>query len=325
MKYSICRFKPKSSFHLGTKEGWTEGTEKQIHSDTLFSAFCHNFLLLYGQKDLEEFLSLYQQQPPVLFSSVLKRIDDKWLFPVPLNQFPNDPDLRKISLIDLESFNIAINGKSIEQTLAENKNSYFQDDWKNPKISTYTTPRVTISAFTNTVVTEGDGFYQIGQVSFDSSVELYFLYKLSEDFPESKFQAVMRLMADEGIGGDRSVGKGVFQYPEFDSVEINTPENPNAFVSLSLYFPAKLPIQKIDTAFYNIISRKGYIYSPYEQNKLKKPCRMFTEASVFGNDTFDGGTLVDVTPDDFYLHKVYRYGIPLTIPCKLGKLEVENE
>ncbi len=319
MKYSICRFKPKSSFHLGTKEGWIEGSEKQIHSDTLFSAFCHCYVLLYGQKELEEFLRSYDDAPPLILSSVYPLVEGRYLLPLPLNQFFDDPKKRGVQWLGVEDFSLALHGKSIEKNVEENQ------DCRNPlesKVKVEATPRVTISAFTNTVTSEEGGFYQIGQVFFDESVELYFIYELSERFPESKFKAVLNLMADEGIGGDRSVGKGFFHYPTYETIEVPSPPEANARVVLSLYYPQTLPMQDIDTAFYDFIVRAGYIFSPFEQHTKRKTVRMFTEASVFSDKCFDGGKLVDVTPNGFTLHRVYRYGVPLTMPCLL---EVEKD
>lgn len=51
---------------------------------------------------------------------------------------------------------------------------------------------------------------------------------------------LLRYLADTGIGGDRSVGKGAFDIPLDEIHELNVPcaDEPNCFVTLSRYVPA---------------------------------------------------------------------------------------
>ena len=66
----MCKLKPKADFHLGDKEAVLEKTSDYIHSDTLFSAICNAYRLLYGNERLQEVLKLFEdREPPFLISS----------------------------------------------------------------------------------------------------------------------------------------------------------------------------------------------------------------------------------------------------------------
>ena len=66
----MCKLKPKAHFHLGDKEAVLEKTSDYIHSDTLFSAICNAYRLLYGNEGLQEVLKLFEgREPPFLISS----------------------------------------------------------------------------------------------------------------------------------------------------------------------------------------------------------------------------------------------------------------
>ncbi len=56
MLFHLCKIKPKGPIHLGERENFLEATETFVHSDIFFSAFCHSYLLLYGNRELENLL-----------------------------------------------------------------------------------------------------------------------------------------------------------------------------------------------------------------------------------------------------------------------------
>ncbi|RKX20283.1 MAG: type III-A CRISPR-associated RAMP protein Csm4 [Candidatus Zixiibacteriota bacterium] len=320
MLLSICHLKPKGNFHFGTKEGWLEGTELFAHSDTLFSAICHNLLLLYGKSYLEEFLNNSAgNNNSINISSLFPSINEKLYFPVPKNQFPEDSDYRKINFIEFSIMKRCLNGEDLEVIINSGNKDYLTREQERKYWSSSITPRVSISNYTGTVSAESGGYFQFGQVQYDKEIGLFFLYKANGSLNEDKFKAAIRLLADEGLGGDRSVGKGFFEEPSFGSVDFPDIDNSDAYAILSLYHPVNLPIkyEDVDRSYYDIILRKGYMFSPYSQNLPRNAVRMFSEGSIFPQENFDFGKLVDVTPDGFNLHRVFRNGKALALPCKL--------
>jgi len=318
---NFVKLKPKSSLHLGIREGWTEGTETFIHSDTLFSAFCHSYLLLYGEKELKNLLDRFiKDSPPFLISSTFPFWDNEFYFPVPKNQIPEEKELKKVQFVVKEDFEKLLQGERLNQemkTIPPLNTEEKSMPWKIQNV-----PHVSLSRFSNH---PGEEFFHSGEVWFRKDAGLFFLINFVGKNFESKFKATMNLLVDEGIGGDRSSGKGFFEKPEFGETEIKFPEEVDGFLTLSLYFPQKGEISNLSQGFYELIERKGYIFSPSCQSLRRKSVRMFAEGSLFPKDKIKG-ELIDVTPDiseEVNLsHKVYRYGFPFSIPWKL---EVKNE
>lgn len=314
MKLSICKLKPKSSLHLGEREGFREGTEKFIHSDTLFSAFCHNYLLLYGKEELEKLLkNFYNNNPSFIISSAFPYWNDRLYFPIPENQLPKEKRLKKKDFIEKSGFEELLFGTSVEK-IVESKFIPNENN-KNP-YTIIDTPRIALSRFTNQ---PGENYFHFGEIFYNDNAGLFFLYILYDIKFEKRFISTIRLMCDEGIGGDRSSGKGFFEQPIFDEIKIKVPDSSNA-ITLSLYLPLPGELTDLDKSYYKIITRKGYIYSLQTQSLRKRSVRMFAEGSVFSSKKV--GRLADVTPTIFKEHKIYRYGLAFTLPCIL---EVKNE
>lgn len=180
-------------------------------------------------------------------------------------------------------------------------------------------PRVTLSRYSNQPVAD-QGYFHSGRVSYREDAGLFFLYKTEDIDIERKFKAALRLLADEGIGGDRTCGNGLMDIPEFDEIEINCPVNTDGELTLSTYFP-DLDNEEVDnltSGYYEFLDRKGYIYSPDGQNIRRKSVRMFSEGSVFPKNDNRTGVLTNVAPTEFFsAHKVYRYGLFFSLPCRM--------
>ena len=68
MEY-IVKLEPESPFHIGKAGVGLEETSVIVHSDTIFSALCNMYTLLYGRDELEAMLTEFEEQPPFLVSS----------------------------------------------------------------------------------------------------------------------------------------------------------------------------------------------------------------------------------------------------------------
>lgn len=132
---------------------------------------------------------------------------------------------------------------------------------------------------------------------------LYFFVDINSDF-EKQFNASVRLMCDEGLGGERSFGKGLFKGLKIIENHKTNFSNPSdIFVNLSLLNPQKeLDLFKNSVISYDSIIRGGWI-----NNIRKKNVRMIKEGSVFKNKI--NGQLVDVSYNKFNKHKIYQNGI----------------
>lgn len=319
MRFKICKLKFKSSLHLGERENVREGTEVFIHSDTLFSAFCHSYLLLYGDKELEDLLARFIQGSELFrLSSAFPYWEDKLYFPVPKNQVPRNKKVKNIMFVEKTGFEQLLAGEQLEQifekinTIPKQIDSPEAQEQETPTApwEDISVPRLELNRFSS----HPHRFFHLGEVYYRHNAGLFFLIDFREAGFEPKFKAALNLMAHEGIGGDRSTGKGLFSKPELSEIDFQLAPQEGS-ITLSLYLPKEKEIDRLDQGYYELIERKGYIYSPYCQNLRRKSVRMFTEGSVF--DTNRSGRLADVTPQKLQKHKVYRYGLFFPLPCKL--------
>lgn len=322
----ICKINPKTPFHLGLEDD-LEISEHYIHSDTLFSGICNAFRLLYGSEGLNDFLESYKNNP-VFFSSAFPYIKDILLFPLPksldLSKHTISHELKKFQKIEFVSeiiFKDIITGKDISEYLKEEnliqkgmvlltkeeKEKYnILNIWNEREI-----PRSVIDRETHDL-----DIYHFKEVSFLKSCGLFFLIDFNNSEYKEKIIASIRLLGDEGIGGDRSYGKGLFSV-EFRDYSLKAYQKGNNFITLSLYYPQDLEMDKISflDSYYELILRKGWIYSQDGKSMRRKTIRMFSEGSVFKYENLKEplGRLVDVTPEEFFMHKIYRYGYAFSV------------
>ena len=357
----VCKLQPKSHFHLGEKETVLEKTSDYIHSDTLFSAICNAYRLLYGNEKLETMLEGFKRlAPPFLISSAFAYADDILTLPLPLSidwdryiddeiieelnaerkerdkidKFDLLKRLKRVKFVSARIFrdvigdvrrikeyindNNIIHGILFDDTAVERLRTRF-DVKENRAIKIFAdleVQRVVIDRKTNS-----SHIYHFGEVSFAKDCGLYFLIDLRMKEYEKKLGAAIRVLGDEGIGGDRTYGKGLFK-PEFEEIEVNM-EPKNHFVTLSLYYPMKEEIAMLKEGYYELVSRGGWIYSLDAKNLRRRTVRMFSEGSVF---EFDGnsksglyGGLADVKPKKFAEHDVCRYGYAFAVPMEVSE------
>jgi CRISPR-associated protein Csm4 len=129
---------------------------------------------------------------------------------------------------------------------------------------------------------------------------------------QAEFEASARLMCDEGIGGERSQGRGIFDSVHISSFNgLGNRANSNCSYSLSLTHPTEDEF-KHATA-YHLVTRGGFnadtkkkeYHVPLKQQR--KLVRMLSEGAVFNREI--KGELVDVTPNGFTKHNIYQNGL----------------
>ena len=353
----VWRLEPKAPFHLGEKEAVLEKTSDYIHSDTLFSAICNAYRLLYGNNELKEILEQFEaSDPPFLISSAFFYADEVLTFPLPLSidwgEYVNGgiieglnagrEERKKIDKFDLlkrlkgvkfVSENIFwritedeggigdyINDRNIIQGILFTDDELGRlrkrfDEQGNKDVRIWMkreVPRVVIDRKTG-----ASGIYHFGEVSFVNNCGFYFLMDLRKKEYERKVKAVIRVLGDEGIGGDRTYGKGLFK-SEFKDVEMNLKPKSH-FITLSLYYPKGEEISMLRAGYYELMNRGGWIYSTDAKNLRRRTVRMFSEGSVFkavkGLELY--GALANVKPEGIDLHKVYRYGYAFAVPMEV--------
>ncbi len=111
------------------------------------------------------------------------------------------------------------------------------------------------------------------------------IYFLIDDDNVSLVEAPLRLLSDIGIGGNKSIGKGSFEF-EIDDFAFNQNGTYNSYISLSLYQPNKREIDLLKDKnvklFYDITTRFGKVGRDFNlEFQDKNPVICFTEGSTF--------------------------------------------
>lgn len=322
--YKLNFFTP---LHLGLEGIGLERTDDILHSDTLFSAIICKWQLFYDD-NIENFIN----NPPFILSSAFPFKGDNYFFPRPMikignEQFKYDKKLKKIKFVSKNIFEKLINAEQIEFS----EEYVFPDGlfWTDYKVDDLLdeekiiyqkreTPRIVIDRETN----YSEIFY-FNEIIFSENCGLFFLVKFIDEKIKDKFETILRLLGDEGIGGDKSSGKGCFKVNVVENFSIKIPTVSEYFITLSLFYPAEDEIQNglLQNSTYELITRTGWIHSISATSLRRKALRMFIEGSVFKNIKKDGiyGEIKNVfNKNDTLglLHNVYRYGISFAIPIK---------
>ena len=129
-------------------------------------------------------------------------------------------------------------------------------------------------------------------------------------------EGCIKLLADEGIGGDRSTGSGIFKEANIkdDNSTFVFSDKTNLFCNLSLVIPES------ESAFeqvgkYKLILRGGGIIGRYgDEERHRGQVRMIEEGAMMKHPI--SGKIVDLSPaqKEKLRNPVYRSGICLAIP-----------
>ncbi len=325
-----------AQFRLG--EGSLDETGELLHSDTLFSALANIYALAFEKADT---FVQFVETGKLKFSSGLFGLElvkeQKKIFFVPKPELNYQTDDRKkikrvkyVSLGALKIISSMMNPKTLSTDinieafydiggnfLLDSKERAGNNLKSESFLHIQTSPKVCVRK-----EVKEDNFYHESNLQFlpiqsDKGEILArgFFYVLFEhSLSESElqeFQAAVRILADEGIGGSRSTGCGQLDKVSFDEIDIAA--------SGSLYLGLSLVSPKTDSEFkaamqYNLVIRGGGSIGIYGDNKQhRKRARFIREGAIF-NATVEG-KLVDISPDENLLpHKILRNGINFSIP-----------
>ncbi len=341
MKAIILKCKPGSLFRIG--EGSLVDVSNIVHSDTLFSALANIYELVYESG--EEFIHLVAENK-LIFSSAFPLLENVktnefvYLLPKPKIQFDYANELgkkeKKIQFVSLSLLSKIIKSINVNSVVKSNFNlneiKVVDDKYGFCKeelleISNNQASFIKEVIFPKTSVhklNREDAFY------FQTDVQLiplcddnkkvrykshfYFLcdYSFNDD-EYQKFITCLRILADEGIGGDRGSGKGFIEEVVIQDFDLFIFSGNNVYMSLSLINPENQ--SEFDQALsYDLIKRGGgSLGVEGNPDNHRKQVRMITEGSIFKSKI--SGRIVDVSPFvNFFKYKIYRNGKAFLIP-----------
>jgi CRISPR-associated protein Csm4 len=165
--------------------------------------------------------------------------------------------------------------------------------------------------------------FYVDKILFRYDAGLYFIV----EGDTSLLEKALHLLSLEGIGTDRNVGYGFFEYTA-DTLSIDLPKEANHQLSLSLLIPeSKEQLEMLlnsECVAYDFVRRGGWITTYPYMTLRKNAIYGFVPGSVFRKDEGESATIigkiVDLKPETVDVeitHHVWRNGKAIMIPIKL--------
>ena len=329
--FNIYKLHFTSPLHLGDARDDYGVSLKTIASDTMYAALISCLAKLGEEIPTDGDLGCTISS---LFPFYQKDKEDEnavLFFPKPLKQtlppskkaVEERKKIKKVAWLDESYFTKILRGEQLfdEQTIGGNAiQGEFMTDAPIDKdfISSQVLPRVTVS---RDFSEDAKPFY-MDRVTFKGYSGLFFI----ADGDVTRLENALNLLQHEGIGTDRNVGNGYFEYSK-DSIEIDMPDAADFAMSLSSFVPeSKEQLQAMldsDNVAYDFQRRGGWITTPPNNTLRKNVIYAFTVASVFKHqcnkvETF-GRVGIDLKPNlQMVDHSIWRCGRAVFLPIKVN-------
>ena len=158
--------------------------------------------------------------------------------------------------------------------------------------------------------------FYMERLHFKGDSGLFFLV----DGDTALVDEALPLLSAEGIGTDRNVGNGTFEF-EKEKLEVNLPDDAEYGVSLSTFIPEDKPqlesLLNGESVAYELLRRGGWIATPPYLSLRKNAIYAFAPGSVFHVFLSGSGRIVDLAPKGLVHHPIWRCGKALVLPIKL--------
>ena len=239
--------------------------------------------------------------------------------------------VKKIQWVDADLYGKLLSG----ETFFERSEEYYPDiqesyltrqllhedaDGSKEFVKSEVSQRVTLNCRTGE---EDAKPYYVDKIIFKYESGLYFLASGETDMLEK----ALSILSKEGIGTDRNVGFGFFDY-SVDTMTIEIPSGADHQVSLSMLIPETSSqlgdLLASDNVAYEFVRRGGWITSPPFNTIRKNAIYAFLPGSVFCMNPNQSssviGRIVDLKPEIGELtpnHPIWRNGKAIMLPIKL--------
>ena len=294
--------------HIDSRgDAFHERTESFIHSDTLSAALLSAWALLDPNNAEQRAIT-----PPFRISSAFPFYQDHYFLPramntlaikLPEGRLKEAKELKKILWLELDLWRQSFQNDWIHKL--DIKQGCLGFSKPAPDIKQLWAeeqrPRLALDRITNS--SSAGQLFHLSRIWFAKESGLYFLAAFATDQDKSNFEAALSLLADSGIGSDRSNGNGFFDWQK-QELKLKLAKDHETAVALSLVNPdpSDCSTDWLKDSAYKLISRGGWIG---QSGLRKKRLRLFAEGSVFKQPL--QGRVVDITPANTP-NPVYRDG-----------------
>jgi len=324
VKVYLYKLRFQGPAHFGETGIELENVTERVSSDTFFSALVNALSTVSTRKEVTEFVQSFLDRPPFLISSLYIYTKDTYFLPKPFDEGLINGEVKRETGKELKKIRYLPPGELKKWLKGEINKEDLDTLQKIQKrysdaFSIEIRPRVSLDRDT-----QQSALYHVGYVHFSENSGLFGLVAFRDESFVERFQAMLRILGETGLGGERTYGCGTFKVETFEPVPTEfeglLTGNSDNYMTLSLYHPSEQEMVNLtrNVIAYDLVKRRGWITSgrhalPYK----KKYAGFFVEGSVFKQKPV--GCLVDVTPDDKNIqneigHRLYRYGYAFSIP-----------
>ena len=317
----LYKLKFYTPLHLFSGGYLLEDTSLVLHSDTLYSAIFSKWGFLFPKDDIEQIIS----EQSFVISSGFPFCNKTLFFTKPfweiktLQENHNVPkQLKKLKFVSANVLLRILGDQKIDLSSESVINECFlididkeSVDMNNDILKIREVPRIMVPR---------DGsptsIFYFGELLFNRKSGLFFLIDGKQEILR-KIESIISMLADEGIGADRTTGRGLFRY-QVEDFDLFDNLNGDKHLILSLYLPSKNEIidkKLLTCSSYDFLLRGGFVTQPGASTLRRKETRFFVEGSVFGKKPEGSSPLVlEKGLLGRLPNNIYRVGKPLSIP-----------
>lgn len=309
-----------SRYHAGVS--WSlEDASPIVSSDTFFGGLIWSYIELYGIDEGKAFLEKCMEGGLRISSLYPSRIGSVDIFPIPLSHLVKVSGIlekkkitkEKVYLVSRNIFEMLINGWRLDLDDLDYHHGVLysrSEGEKHVEMVRVVRHRNVKDRSTDFTTPWRTAYYILGR---GCGLRLHYQFR-SNEFSSKKFTSAIRLLSENGLGGERSMGLGYSDEPPlFSEIILEEPNNGGYFTTFSLYYPLRreLEVYSNSRVSYELVERGGFKDYRIGKDRIAK-IRMFREGSVFPLLDTELGCMVDVGG-------VYRYGF--AYPVKVRWLE----
>lgn len=335
--FKIYKLHFTAPLHISDQHEEMGNSQKVIQSDTLYAALLSCLAKQGGSLPEDGDLGFTVSS---LFPYFQKDKDSAPVYFLPLPMQAKQADLadvskakkvKKVQWVDSSLYSSVLSGDSLfdgaSKYIPNIQESYLTtyelpEDINGSKefMKSEVSQRVTLKSRTGEE--DAKPFY-VDKILFRYQAGLYFI----AEGDTTLLEKALHLLSMEGIGTDRNVGYGFFEYTA-DTLSIDLPDGANHQLSLSLFIPeSKEQLEALmnsEQVAYDFVRRGGWITTYPYMTLRKNAIYGFLPGSVFRKDEDQTnniiGKIVDLKPkiaDVEIAHPVWRNGKAIMLPIIL--------
>ena len=327
----LAKLRPMGPWRAGSDTGERSRASAILHSDALYSALTHAMSQL-GL--LDAWIAATAANPlgsAVRFSSCFPFLDQHLFVVPPRSLWPLPASLRvrwkSAKFVPTSMVSLLLNGRSIREDdwTVDGPSECLLPVFRGAPVSSPFRPALRSAAAVDRMG-EGVEAHRTACIEFQKNAGIWAAFDFADDARECwapALKGALKLLADTGIGGERSRGWGRFEQPEFTEGPLArllfgkhtqaVQDSSSAYWLLSLFSPSESDTVDWRQGSYAVAMRGGRVESSAGWGAVKKTSRVIAEGSVLVASSPLTGSARDVAPEGF-AHPVYRAGFALALP-----------